>query len=324
MNILYVANEKYAPQLASSLCSVLYNNRSEQQLDVYIFSTGLSAGSAERLHVLCASYNRKLHIIELNDISDRLGTGAKSFLRKFDKSIFGRFFLCELLPKEVDKILYLDCDTTVTGSLKDLFNELPDADYPMAAVLEPTIYKETRKMLGLKEDDLYFNSGVLLIDMNKWREEDGDKQILSFYKSIEEDSVFADQDALNGLLMGRIKVLSPKYNLFSNYAYFKYKTLIRLSPSYKVISQEEFENAVKAPVIIHYAGDERPWIKGNRNPYRTEYKKYLSMTEWKDTSDTGGKEGFMLMYHAMNVSTKVFPPVRGIASGIYAKKIFKK
>lgn len=324
MNVLYTANEKYAPQLASCMCSVLYNNRSEQQLDIYVLSTGLSDVSIERLNVLCASYGRELTVINLNNISERLKSDGKAYSKKFDDSIFGRFFLCELLPGEVDKILYLDCDTTVTGSLHDLFNELPDDNNIMAAVLEPTIYKATRQMLGMSEDDLYFNSGVLLVDMNKWRAEGGDNNILDYYKAIEDDSVFADQDALNGLLKGRIKVLSPKYNFVTNYAYFKYRTLTRMSPSYQMITEEEFENAKKSPVIIHYAGDERPWIKGNHNPYKGEYKKYLSMTEWKDTPDIGGKEGFMFMYHAMNVSTEICPPIRKAASDIYAKKLYKK
>ena len=324
MNILYTANDLYAPQLASSMCSVLYNNRSEEELDIYVFSTGLTEKSAESLQILCASYGRRLTVIDLTDISGRLGTGNKAFSRKFNASIFGRFFIDELLPKNIDKILYLDCDTTVTGPLKELYDVLPDRNYVIAAAMEPTIYKETREMLGMKPEDPYYNSGVLLIDMNMWRAEDGDKKLLDYYRSIEEASVFADQDAINGFLSGRIKTISPKYNFVTNYAYFRYSTLIKMAPWYKAVSEEEFKESVSSPVIIHYAGDERPGIRGNFNPYRGQYHRYLNMTEWKDTPETAGREGFMFMYHMMNETTRVCPPARRAASALYARKLFKK
>ncbi|MDO4939104.1 MAG: glycosyltransferase family 8 protein [Lachnospiraceae bacterium] len=324
MNIVFVSNESYAPQLAASMCSVLYNNRSEEILDIYVISTGLAVKSIKSLNSLCSSYGRKLTVLDLNDISKRLDSESSAFSQKFDISIMGRFFLCELLPGDTDKVLYLDCDTITTASLHNLYDEIPDNDFIMAAVMEPTIYKTTKQMLKLNPDAPYFNSGVLLIDMNRWRDENGDQKMAAYFSEVAEASVFADQDVLNRILEKRVKFLSPKYNFSTNYYYFKRKYLTDISPSYSIVSEEEFEESKRSPVIIHYAGDEKPWIKGNHNPYKSEYEKYIGMTDWKDTPEQKGKEGFMLMYHAMNVATSVCPPVRKLISGIYEKKLYKK
>ncbi len=324
MNVVFVSNESYAPQLGASMCSVLYNNRAEKTLNIYVISTGLLVKSLESLQILCASYDRELTVLDLGDISNKMDLSNSAFLKKFDASILGRFFLCNLIPANVDKVLYLDCDTITTSPLHDLYNELPDGDYIMAAVMEPTIYKTTKKMLGLTPDTPYFNSGVLLIDMDKWRKFEGDQKMAECFAEISDTSVFADQDVLNRLLIEHIKFVSPKYNFNTNYKYYKWSTLTDMSPSYKAFSEQEFENAKEAPVIIHYAGDEKPWIKGNLNPYKGEYTKYLSMTEWKDTPLKEGKSGFMFMYHTMNVATKACPPARKAISKIYEKKLYKK
>lgn len=324
MNIVYVSNEKYVPHLAASLCSVAENNRSEDVLDFYIISTGISDASLKKLAALCDSYGRKMYVSDLSNIRDRIASENPVFIRKFDISILGRFFLSELLPTDLDKVLYLDCDTITTASLHEIYTLLPEEGKILAAVMEPTIYKSTKDMLGMGVNDPYFNSGVLLIDLKAWRSFEADRRLREYYESISASSVFADQDAINGLFRGYIKSLDPKYNFFTNYRYFGYKTLLGISPAYAAVSADEYAYAQQHPVIIHYAGDERPWIRGNRNPFRDEYKNYLRKTEWRNTPDEPGKDTYMLMYHLMNVSTSVCPPVRKAISDVYSKKLSKK
>ena len=61
------------------------------------------------------------------------------------------------------------------------------------------------------------------------------------------------------------------------------------SPAYSAVTKEMFCDAKKNPGIIHYMGDERPWIRGNLNHYRKAYDRYLAMTPWKGTPKEKGR-----------------------------------
>lgn len=331
MNIVHVSNEKYAPHLAASICSILENNRNEEDLHFYVISTGLEQDSTAKLKSMIESYAddchvRRLIVLKLEDIAKKLKIGPEhGFLQKFDVSILGRFFLGELLPETMRKVIYLDGDTICSGSLREMYNEIPDANGAwLAGVMEPTIYKETLEMLGLTANDAYYNSGVMLIDMDHWHDNNVDYKLRNYYDSISKESVFADQDAINGLLHGQIKTLSPKYNFFSNYYYRTRDSLVKLSPAYACIGEAEFEDAKKNPVIIHFSGDERPWIHGNHNPYADLYYKYLDLTPWKGTPPITGQEAHMQAYHAMNLMTEIAPGVRDMISRKYGEKLHEE
>ena len=93
------------------------------------------------------------------------------------------------------------------------------------------------------------------------------KKLLDFYGD-HAGSLFAcDQDTINGALNGRILPLSPRYNFFTNYRYFRYNTLVQLCDAYRAVGKKEFAAAKRRPTIIHFLGDERPWIGGNHNYY---------------------------------------------------------
>ena len=239
----------------------------------------------------------------------------------------GRLFAADLLPAGVRRVLYLDCDTVVLKPLRRLWEtklSLPGAagtGSVMAAVQEPTIYEEVKQYLDLGEKDPYFNAGVLLIDLKQWRKEDLTRKVLAYYTGIAEQSLFNDQDALNGLLKGRIRTLSPRWNFFTNYRYFRYDTLCRMQPSYRRIPEEVFRKAKRYPAVIHYAGDERPWRAGAMNFYGRAYEQYLAMTPWRGTPKEKGKELYLLLYHMMDLVTPVFPFVREVISKAYVRKI---
>ena len=135
-------------------------------------------------------------------------------------------------------------------------------------------------------------------------------KLLDFYGD-HAGSLFAcDQDTINGALKGRILPLSPRYNFFTNYRYFRYNTLVQLCDAYRVVGQKEFAAAKKKPVIIHFLGDERPWIGGNHNHYGKWYRKYLDMTPWKDMPMQKGKFWYMQLWWCFNQMTRLCPALR--------------
>ena len=217
-------------------------------------------------------------------------------------------------------MLYLDCDTVVLSSLKRLW-ETDLKGRVMGAVMEPTIYPKVKESIGLKQEDPYFNSGVLLLDLARWRKDGIEKRLVEFFGSMGGKAFACDQDTLNGALKGQIKALSPRYNFFTNYRYFHYKDLVAQSPAYQAISGDVFIRAKKHPAILHYAGDERPWKAGNLGHYRKAYELYLSMTPWKGTPKETGQRGYLFAYHIMDYLTWLCPPARRQISRRFGMKL---
>ena len=255
--------------------------------------------------------------MELGDLREKfdfeVDTGG------YDISIMGRLFMGEMLPDTVKRVLYLDCDTVIVRPLKKLWNaDLNGA--VLGAVMEPTIYEAVKESIGLEERDAYYNSGVLLVDLERWRKGGVQKQLLEFLREKGGALFASDQDLLNGTLKGQIHTLMPEYNFFTNYRYFSYKTLRAHASSYHAVSKAEFRKAKQHPAIIHYMGDERPWIRGNLNHYRLAYERYLAMTPWAGIPKETGKERYMLMYHLMDYVTAICPAVRWYISKRFGMK----
>ncbi len=317
LNILYASNDGFARHLGTSMCSLFDRNKKALEITVYVLSLGLCAENREKLQQIADQYRRKLVILELGDIRERFDFAVDT--GGYDISIMGRLFLGEMLPESVDRVLYLDCDTVVVQSLAKIWKEdLRGA--VLGAVMEPTIYTAVKESIGLGPEDGYYNSGMLLVDVKRWREERVQEQLLQFLKDKGGALFASDQDLINGALKGRIHTLMPECNFFPNYRYFSYETLVKHAPSYRAVPKEEFRRAKKQPRIIHYMGDERPWIRGNWNHYRLAYEKYLAMTPWAGTPKEPGKEKYMLLYHVMDYATAVCPEVRWYISRKFGMK----
>ncbi len=306
MNILYTVNNGFVPQLATGICSVCENNKEEQFIHFYVLSLGITTDNKEKLNNLARRYNREISIIEIQDMNQYLDFEFDTL--GWSPVILARLFMGKILPQEVERILYMDGDTIVIGSLKELWN-LDLGDNVLGMSVEPTADRNRKNALGL-EDYYYHNSGVLLVDLVKWRQVKAEELLINFYREKEGKLFAADQDALNGALKGRIYPLLPKYNFCNIYYQYPYRYLSKLIAPKKYFSKEEFEDCVKNPVIIHFLGEERPWRKGNTHKYRDDYWKYLGMTDWKDTSIEEGWTTYFICWRLFNFFTKPFPAIR--------------
>ena len=318
VHIIYASNDGYAGHLAASLCSLLDNNRHIKNLDIYVLSAQMCEAFQNRLKTLAAGFGRQLYAVELGDLKERFP--YKIDTRGFDISAMGRLFAPEVLPETVTKALYLDCDTIVCSSIEKMY-ETPLGDCLAGMIMEPTVYKEMKESIDMDKDDAYFNSGVILMDLAGWRRENVLKKLLDFYGD-HAGSLFAcDQDTINGALNGRILPLSPRYNFFTNYRYFRYDTLRGLCRAYEEVGREAFAEAKRYPAVLHYLGDERPWIAGNRNHYRKLYETYLDRTPWKGTPKQTGKELYMFLWWGLNKATLLCPGLRLWISRRFGMKV---
>ena len=242
----------------------------------------------------------------------------KEFDRKFDfeiemcgfnKSTLMRLFLGHVIPNTVKKLLYLDCDVIINDSLSDLWNT-DITQYYLAGVPEFFMPKEKRLELGLEEGDIYYNAGVLLWNMEEWRIENLETKFLDFYKGKQGKLQYLDQDIINYCCKGRFKTLNVTYNFPPSLYYYPIDYARKLQPLYKDSSREEYKQVIALPCMIHFMGEERPWIKGNKNPYRMYYEHYKIRSPWKEMKPVEGQVLYMKCYYILNLITKIFPSFR--------------
>ena len=306
MNILYTLNDKFVPQVAAGICSICENNKSMDEIHFFIISNGITEDNKSKLKDFIGKYNRKITIKELENIN-------KYFDFEFDTTgwnpvILARLVLDKFIPNNIDKIIYLDGDTIVRSNLTKLWETNLNEDI-IGACIEPTTDRKRKNALGLEKYP-YYNSGVLLINLKKWRDDNIGSKILEFYKNNNKEMFAPDQDALNCFLKDKIFTLSPKYNFYNIFYQYSYKFLCKLMSPVEYVSKEVFDNAKKEPAIIHYLGEERPWRKGNHHKYRDDYLKYLSITPWNGKGFETGWTLYFICFYIFNFFTKPFPIVR--------------
>lgn len=307
MHLLYSANDAYVPYLAASICSLCEHNKQEKNITFHILSLGINEENRLKLSGMIHKYGRKLVIYELGDVTEKIRFTVDT--KGFDISVLARLFVGSTLPEQIDRVLYLDCDTIVLDSLHELF--CTDLEgYLLGAVGEPTVTKSRKASLGMDPAALYVNSGVILFHLSFWRTENAEKTVLDYYASKGGALTAPDQDAINGAFEGRIKELSPRYNYGSIEIYYPYKTLKKISAPVPYITEECYNAAKQKPAIIHFLGEERPWRAGSTHPFTPEYDKYLALTPWKGMPKEQGWKGYFFCFRIFNAVTKPIPILR--------------
>jgi lipopolysaccharide biosynthesis glycosyltransferase len=158
------------------------------------------------------------------------------------------------LLEDYDKCIYLDGDTIICEDLQSLYSiELSDnylAGVPAFGYNKNLSTHKNR--LGIADDQAfqYINAGVLLMNLNKLRE---DKKEEQFLQLIEKNYSSQDQDILNVACYGEIKLLPYRYNVMTKYAKWKLEDF----PS--DANPDEIISGRKYPAIIHYADRVKPW-----------------------------------------------------------------
>lgn len=317
MHVVYASDDGFCPHLAVSMFSLLDHNENED-VELHILANGICEENRERLEGIAEGFGRDIHFYEMDGLAEGLSLRVEGLdTGKFHITTLARLLVGSILPEDISRVLYLDADTVVLRSLRKLY-ETPLRQCVAAAVAEPTIYPQVKEEIGLEQNEPYFNAGVLLLNLKCWREEGLEEQAFAYYRKKQGKLAFNDQDVINAVLRDRMAVLPQKNNFFSNYYYFHYETLRQMAPWYgSCETADSFAQARSHPVIVHFAGDERPWIGGSRNPYRRAYQLYLRATPWADMPKTEGKRLYMAVYHVMNLLTWLAPKTRQLISRSY-------
>lgn len=281
MNILYASDDNYAEIMGTSIVSLLENNKDEDEITIYIVQDDISKENKKKLVELVESYNRKIVIIDKPDIRRMLSVELKTL--RWSDSAFSRLFLKKIFGNNpsIERILYLDCDVLVIGSLEELYSTNID-DYLGAACLE-CMGNLHKKIIGRNPKNNYLNSGVLLLNVKRWIEEDVDSLEGEFIKKCDGKIEYVDQGVINGTISDRFKLVSPRFNLTTMAYDMTYEEMqIYRKPSFGY-SKNEWEDALANPVIIHFTTSFlsiRPWYKGSKHPYADEWMEYHQKSPW--------------------------------------------
>ncbi|MBO6133641.1 MAG: glycosyltransferase family 8 protein [Lachnospiraceae bacterium] len=280
LDILYQFNEKYAPFAGASLTSLLENNRHFDQIRIFILGEGLSKLSEQRFRTLTANYGRHMSFVNTDSLLHMMrGLSMPAYRGSYAANM--RLFISYVLPDDVDRILYLDADTIVTGKL-DSLAELPMEDHPLAMALD-SLVRMHKKRLGFQKDDYYYNSGVILFSMETWRRDRCSERIANHVKNVRAWYASPDQDLLNVVLKGEILRLPAKYNIQPVYLAFPLKSYLRTFGSRGFYSYGEIRESLENPVIYHFFRfvGEFPWNRDNLHPDNDLFDAYLALSPWK-------------------------------------------
>ena len=286
MNIVYSSSDSYAPIAGVSIMSLLYNNRDADDLHIYMIDNHISYTNKERFQKLVSEYGREITFIPKPDLEKETGVTIET--GRWNISTFFRLFLCTILPKDIDRCIYLDCDTVVRHSLKELWET--DLGSCIVAAVDDCRSDRYKTELGLPEDSTYTNNGVLLIDLAGWREHEVEKDFFDFIVKHNGDITYVDQGVLNGVLAKQnlVKPIHTKYDAMTIFFDFNYEELLKVRRPEHHLSEQEYNETVSDPYIIHftscfYSGT-RPWNQKNDHPFVDDYLKYKEMSPWRDTA----------------------------------------
>lgn len=256
--LFFAVDENYLPYLAVALRSLKDNASRNRTYAVRVLHAGIDGRAADRI----CSLGDDWFTVEFVDVSDRLRVIAEKLQLRdyYTCTTYYRIFIAEMFP-DLHKALYLDSDTVILSDIAELYDH-DLGDNLVGAVTDETVSDVpefcdyVKDALGIQPQK-YFNAGILLMNLQKFREEgfyEKFNDLLHRYKF----SVAQDQDYLNVLCGGRVTYLPSEWNKMP-------------IPSRRA----------QPPKLIHYNLTRKPWHYADVL-YREYFWEYALKTEFFD------------------------------------------
>lgn len=275
--VVYGIDNRFALPMAASVASMLENLGSGHRLDVCVIDGGVSrrnrsrivrsfAGRPCRFLWIKPPHRKLLALIVGGDVT---------------VATYYRVLIPELLPASYHKAIYLDADVIVQADLSKLW-DIPFGDRHLLAVQDQGIRfisgpfgLKSYKSLGIPDDAKFFNTGVLVLNLDKWRKDRIADKIFDRVKHHPFDGIGHDQDGVNAVLWNSWTELDPRWNQMPQILQVR---TAEESP----FDAETFRKVVEDPYIIHYAySDAKPWRFGCQHPATSKFFVYLDKTAYR-------------------------------------------
>lgn len=238
--IFFTVDDNYAPFLAAAINSAVKNSSDSGNYRAIVLYQNLSEENRKKLKRL-AKDNFSIDFYPMKNSFEAITDRMSNRLRcdYFTLTIYFRLFIPLMFP-QYEKGIYIDSDVIVTSDIAELFDiDIKDnyigacRDYSIADV-EPLV-SYTENAVGVKANE-YINSGVLLMNLKKMRDNDFEAHFLNLLNSYHFDSIAPDQDYINAICNGKIYYLSQEWD-----------------------TMPDSSVAVDNPKLIHYNLFSKPW-----------------------------------------------------------------
>lgn len=295
INVLYPFDNNYAPFACVSMTSMLVNNKHADAVHVYVLGFGLSDDTIHRFEKTISDYGRDITIINPAPVIAKInGLNLPSY--RGASVAVARLFVTDFIPEDVERLLYLDSDTIVSGELDQLVNI--DLSGNTVGMVCDSVGRDYKKYRDFADNEEYYNGGMIVYDMHKWRERKCTERIISHVQNVRGHYEALDQDLINIVLKGEIKRLDLRYNFQPFHRVYSPQIYLNVYGQQGYYNAEEIEKASENTVIFHafrYLGV-FPWHKNSPHPFTAEYENYRKISEWKDMEpiDQPAK-GFVLL-----------------------------
>jgi len=256
MHIAFCVNDAYAEYIMVPIRGLLENN--DSPIVIHVLSDYISERNVGRLKDLVSLYPfAELNVVIVDDSKLR---GLKDTWTIYT---WYRVLLPEILDKDVHRVLYLDADVLVAGNIGELFR----LDMTGKAIAGTIDFQSkdisTYKRCGYEPEKEYVCAGIMLMNLDYWREHNIANQVVRWGRDNNDRIQFPDQDSINYICRDAKILLPLKYDIVDGFFHDDY--------FYKNYPQE-LRECVESPVIIHYAG-QAPWV--------VELSNHLLQDEWE-------------------------------------------
>ncbi len=267
--VYFSCDENYVPQLCVAIASIVHNTSAS--LHFIVLTENLSDCAKEKILEVCAG-----HKLSVETIAKYGKYFANVGVKQQHISIATCYrFLIPLLDFDYEKGIYLDCDIVVLGDVAELLNIDLGDNYLAAA--NDFISERYVKSLNL---DKYFNAGVLLLNLKKFREDGVFDKLISELCDTSKSFKYLDQDILNIVLGAKSQLLPTKWGAVA--------PLFRKNLISKFESSDELKEAIYAPKIVHFTGPDKPWSipRGiTAHPWTPAYFYYMRNTPFAQSAE---------------------------------------
>lgn len=275
LDIALATDGGYLPLAETALMSLADANP-DIDLHIHLLDNGLDSMDVERIRGWLEARGIRFSVYPIDNLSGRLGIDVPSTI---SITSYARLLIASILPDSVHRVLYLDCDVLVGGSVAELAG-YDLSDKWVAGVLDILPGESYKREISIPYDEPYLNAGVLLIPLDKWRELDMTGRFLDYLIAHKGNVHHHDQGIINAVCRGHKSILEPKYNLMSNYFSYGWKHIHRMMKG-MYYDEATFKNSMRKPSIIHFTGADmgRPWTDDCHHPYRELFLKYYAKTQ---------------------------------------------
>ena len=257
ITVFYAVDDKYIPFLAVSLGSLIANTTESNNYAIKVLTTGISNENIEKIK----KYEKENVTIEFVNLSKQLEEiKDKLYTRNyFSNTTYFRLFIPEIYP-EYNKAIYIDSDTVVLEDIAKLYSD-DMGDNLISAVSDGVvqsidIFKDyVEKVVGVSDYNYYFNAGMIVMNLKELREYKFQEKFLYLLEKIRFE-VAQDQDYLNRLCKGRVKLIDSSWNTMP------------------IMGIQD-----KQPKIIHYNLGAKPWYFDDV-PYQEYFWNAAEKTEF--------------------------------------------